>query len=81
MVRPVAKGQNRLQARYSLNDGTAPMRRAADAVRQARSNDIIVLAWAALEAAVRGDRDLLELFPADPLATRRDIVGPVHEPA
>jgi hypothetical protein len=42
------------------------LRRAADAIREARSNDVLVLARKALEAAVRSEDDLLALLPAGP---------------
>jgi restriction endonuclease Mrr len=40
------------------------IRRAAHAMREARSNDLYVLARVALLAAIRDEIDLLELLPA-----------------
>jgi hypothetical protein len=42
------------------------LKRAAAAIREARSNDTIVLAKAAPSAAIRSEVDLLELLPDPP---------------
>jgi hypothetical protein len=44
------------------------LQRAAAAIREARSNDCIILAKAALMAAIRDERDILELLPDPPPA-------------
>jgi hypothetical protein len=41
------------------------LRPAANAIREVRSNDCIVLAKAALEAAIRSETDLLALLPPE----------------
>jgi hypothetical protein len=43
----------------------AMLKRAAAAIREARSNDTIVLAKAALSAAIRSEVDLFELLPPE----------------
>jgi hypothetical protein len=45
------------------------LKRAAEAIREARSGDCIVLARKALEAAIRNENDLLALLPDDLPAT------------
>src|SRR5262249_26541738 len=42
------------------------LKRAADAIAETRSSDCIVMARAALTAAIRGERDLLELLGNEP---------------
>jgi|SRR5215813_7579109 len=42
------------------------LKRAADAIAETRSSDCIVMAKAALTAAIRGERDLLELLGEEP---------------
>ena len=44
------------------------LKRAAAAIREARSNDTIILAKAALSAAISNEVDLLELLPDPPPA-------------
>jgi hypothetical protein len=44
----------------------AAIKRAGDAMRQSWSNDCYRLATIALQAAIRDERDILELLPADP---------------
>jgi hypothetical protein len=46
------------------------LKRAAAAIREARSNDTVVLAKVALSAAIRNEVDLLELLP-DPRGPSR----------
>jgi len=48
------------------------IKRAGDAMRQAWSNDVYKLATIALQAAIRDERDILELLP-DPPAPKRSI--------
>jgi hypothetical protein len=50
------------------------LRRAATAMREKKSNDLFVLARAALEGAIRDDHDLISLLPpAKNRATAQNI--------
>jgi hypothetical protein len=57
----------------------AAIKRAGDAMRQSWSNDCYRLATIALQAAIRDERDILELLPADPSnkPAPRQIAAPV----
>jgi hypothetical protein len=55
------------------------LRWAALEIREAQSNDTILLAKPCLTAALRDERDLLELLPSPPIA--RPARRPVIEPA
>jgi hypothetical protein len=46
------------------------LRRAAIAIREARTNDVIMMAKAALQAAIRDETDLLMLLPEKPMPPR-----------
>jgi hypothetical protein len=47
------------------------LRRAAEALRDCRSNDIFTMTRAILEAAIRDQADLCDLFPPEPLPNSR----------
>jgi hypothetical protein len=59
------------------------LRRAAIAIKESRTNDCIVLAKAALQAAIRDETDLLMLLPEKPMLPRSRPMPAVelHAPA
>jgi hypothetical protein len=54
------------------------LQRAANAIRETRSNDCITLAKAALQAAVRNESDLLALLPAASATPQRSADRAAH---